>query len=127
LGLLRRLSWTRQYQSVVIVDDTVGPAGLLAVRESLYPVALVRVCRLPRSASRAYFEAVARELGVSWGEGEIAGLASAAGGYPLMMVEATARARRRLEAERGAPPRATETPSGAVPFEADAGRSSRRG
>jgi hypothetical protein len=127
LGLLRRLSWTRQYQSVVIVDDTVGPAGLLAVRESLYPVALVRLCRLPRSASRAYFEAVARELGVSWGEGEIAGLASAAAGYPLMMVEAAARARRRLEAEHGAPPRANEGAARAIPVEALAGRSTRRG
>jgi nucleoside-triphosphatase THEP1 len=101
LSLLRRLSWTRHFQSVVIVDEAVGPAGLLAVRENLYPVCLLRVRRLPRPAACAFFDEVARELGVSWGAGEIAGLAAATGGYPLMMVEAAARARRRLEAENG--------------------------
>jgi hypothetical protein len=73
LSLVRRLASTRRYQFIAITDSETGPTDLLHLRESLYPVCLLGLRRLPRRASREFFEIVARDLGLVWGEGEIAG------------------------------------------------------
>jgi len=95
LRLVDRLLLAGRFTLIVVADSQIGEANLLLLRGALYPVALLELSRLPRRACREYFETVARRLGLTWGEGEVAGLAQASGGFPLMMAEAARRAQLR--------------------------------
>jgi hypothetical protein len=118
LGLVGRLVSAGRFQLIAVADSQIGQAKVLLLRGALYPVALLELARLPRRACREYFETVSRRLGLDWGEGEIAGLAEATGGFPLMMAEAASRAQSRAAVSGGSAPGAMErnsTPHAPVP------------
>ena len=102
--LVQRLSRVGRYRLVAVTDHHINAGEMLQLRTSLYPVITLTLGNLPRRDAREYFVRVATALGLPWGEGELTGLASATGGYPPAMVEAAARAARRLAEDRGSGP-----------------------
>lgn len=95
LALLRRLVATGRYRFVAITDHHLPDADLFTLRACLNAAPIVTLANLPRAVAGAFFAGVSGDLGLGWREGEVAALAEITDGYPLLMVEAIARARRR--------------------------------
>ena len=93
LDVLRRLR--ARYSVLAIAEDFLPEAAKIGVCTALWARPPLRLGHLSRAATVDYFDECSRRWELGWGRGEIVGLATATGGFPLGMRQAVAAELRR--------------------------------
>ncbi|MBN2688412.1 MAG: ATP-binding protein [Deltaproteobacteria bacterium] len=91
LALIRYLSWEKRFLFIAVTERFLREDDFFLLRAELQPEHVIKLGRISRRDSIAYFHAASERNGFQWELERIRMMAETAGGYPLSMREMVTR------------------------------------
>ena len=91
LALIRYLSWENRFLFIAITESFLREDDFFLLRAELQLDCVIKLGRISRRDSIAYFQAASEKNGFQWESERIRMMAETAGGYPLSMREMVTR------------------------------------
>lgn len=90
LALIRYLSWEKRFLFIAVTESFLREDDFFLLRADLLPEHVIKLGRISRRDSIAYFHAASERNGFQWESERIRMMAETVGGYPLSMREMVA-------------------------------------